>query len=385
MPSEQSQHKAGRAEDRQVAGIIERASGGNAFVRALSVGIARRPSDPMVPRAMMQQYRLRAGVFVEGTTQRGPGRQGSKKLVDEIEKINGLTPDAWARVIEFDQGTVIAPKEQIRLETDGESVSMRVIDLLCPLGMGQRALIVAASRTGKTVLLKQMAQAIGKNYPEMRVVMLLVDERPEEITDMRRSVDGEVFGSSNDREAKSHLRIAQLTIEYVKRRVEAGENVALFLDSLTRLGRAFNRTQRSTGRTMSGGVDIKALEVPRRIFGAARNIEGGGSLTIVASILVDTGSRMDELIFQEFKGTGNMEIVLDRKLVEERIFPAINIAKSGTRREELLWQDSTETLQMLRGYLAKIPPNLAMRKLIDIIQKTSGNDALIRAIAEGAI
>jgi len=382
MTAETSQRAPDQAGDGEFAGILEPVGGGNAFVRAASLAIPRRPADPMIPRAMIREYHLRPGAFVEGTAQRG--RRG-KTEVRHIRKINNMSPDAWAKVVEFDQGTVIAPDRQIRLETDADNVSMRVLDLLCPLGMGQRALIVAGARTGKTVLLQQMAQSIAQNYSNMRVAMLLVDERPEEITDMRRSVDGEVFGSSNDREAETHLRVARLTIEYVKRWVEAGEDVALFLDSLTRLGRAFNRTQRSTGRTMSGGVDIKALEVPRRIFGSARKIEGGGSLTIVATILVDTGSRMDELIFQEFKGTGNMEIVLDRRMVEERIFPAVNIAQSGTRREELLWGDSTETLQMLRGYLAKLPPSQAMSKLIEIVRKTPSNEALIKGIADGAI
>ena len=367
---------------REFKGVLECMSDKLAFVREVSISFAQKRTDPFVLPDMVRQYRLRPGVFLEGTAQEN--RRG-KSGVRELVRINGLEPEQWAKVPPFDQGTVIAPEEQVRLETGADNVPMRLVDLITPLGRGQRALIVAASRTGKTILLQQMAQAVAHNYPDTRVVVLLVDERPEEMTDMRRSVDGEVFGSSNDRSAESHLRVARLATEYVKRWVEAGEDVVLFLDSLTRLGRAFNRGQRSSGRTMSGGVDIKALEIPRQIFGAARKIEGGGSLTIVATILVNTGSRMDELIFQEFKGTGNMELMLDRSLVEERIFPAINIAKSGTRREELLWKDKTELLQLLRRYLSKFPPRQATQRLIEIIRKTPGNAALIKGIAAGAI
>ena len=319
---------------------------------------------------------------MEGVSQQS--NQG-RQVVSRIDKVNDLSLEAWSAALPFDQGTVIAPDEHLRLETDSDNVSMRMVDLTCPVGLGQRALIVAGARTGKTILLQQMAQAVTKAHPDMRVVMLLVDERPEEITDMRRTVDGQVFGSSNDHESDSHLRVARLTVEYVKRWVEAGRDVVLFVDSLTRLGRAFNRTQRSSGRTMSGGIDINALAIPRQIFGSARNIENGGSLTIVATILVDTGSRMDEVIFEEFKGTGNMELILDRALVDERIFPAINIAKSGTRREELLWGDATEPLQMLRRYLSKMSPRDATQRLIEVIRKTPSNAVLIKGILDGTV
>ena len=368
--------------ERECVGVLECLPGDRAYVRAVSLGFARRPSDPFVPRRMISQCHLRAGVVVEGVSQQS--NQG-RQVVSRIEKVNDLSLDAWSAALPFDQGTVIAPDEHLRLETDSDNVSMRMVDLTCPVGLGQRALIVAGARTGKTILLQQMAQAVTKAHPDMRVVMLLVDERPEEITDMRRTVDGQVFGSSNDHESDSHLRVARLTVEYVKRWVEAGRDVVLFVDSLTRLGRAFNRTQRSSGRTMSGGIDINALAIPRQIFGSARNIENGGSLTIVATILVDTGSRMDEVIFEEFKGTGNMELILDRALVEERIFPAINIAKSGTRREELLWGDATEPLQMLRRYLSKMSPRDATQRLIEVIRKTPSNDVLIKGILDGTI
>jgi len=366
----------------EFSGVMECLSADVAFVRGVSLSFSRKASDPYVPRRLIEQNRLRPGVVIEGVYQQN---WRGKNATREVHTVNGFPPEVWAKTTVFDQGTVIAPEEHLRLETDGDNVPMRMVDLVTPLGKGQRALIVAAARTGKTILIQQMARSVLENYPDAGVVILLVDERPEEITDMRRNVGGEVFGSSNDRDADSHLRVAKLTAEYVKRRVEAGEDIVLFIDSLTRLGRAFNRAQVTSGRTMTGGVDIKALEVPRQIFGAARKIENGGSLTIVASILVDTGSRMDELIFQEFKGTGNMEIVLDRKLVEERIFPAINIAKSGTRREELLWQDSTAPLQMLRRYLSKLPTREATQRLIEIVKKTSSNAALIKGIIEGSI
>ena len=366
----------------EFAGILERVSSTQAFIRTPSISFARRASDPMITPPMMREFRLRPGVFIEGTSCRG---KRGRTRVEQIETVNGLRPEAWAEVTQFDEGTVIAPEDQIVLETDADNISMRAVDIICPLGQGQRALIVAPARAGKTMLLMQMAQSVAKNYPDMRVVMLLVDERPEEITDMRRSITGEVFASSNDHDSASHLRIARLATDYVKRRVEAGEDVVLFLDSLTRLGRAFNREQRTSGRTMSGGVDIKALEIPRQIFGAARKIENGGSLTTVASILVNTGSRMDDLIFEEFKGTGNMEIVLERELADERIFPALSINKSGTRREERLWKESTNALQMLRRYLTKMPPRQSLEKLIEIIHRTPGNAQLIKGIAEGAI
>ena len=366
----------------EFSGILECVSRDTAFVRGLTTGILRRSGDPVVPRQLLYEMRLRNGVFIEGITRQN--RKG-KAVVTEVRRINGLSPDAWRETILFERGTVIAPVEHLAMEAGSDDVSMRMVDLICPIGLGQRALIVAAARTGKTILLQKMAQSVAASGNGKRVVMLLVDERPEEITDMRRNVEGEVFGSSNDHGADSHLRLALLAMDYVKRWVEAGEDVVLFLDSLTRLGRAFNRSQHSSGRTMSGGVDIKALELPRKIFGAARKIEDGGSLTIVATILVDTGSRMDEVIFEEFKGTGNSEIILDRALVEERIFPAIHIAKSGTRREELLWGDSTETLQMLRRYLSKLQPREATMRLIEIVKKTPDNAALIRGIQSGAI
>ena len=366
----------------EFTGVFENAGRDAGFIREMSIGFMRRPTDPIMPRQMLHKLQLRNGAYIEGLSRQN--RKG-KAVVTDIQKINGLPPDEWMKTVPFDRGTVIAPEEHLVLEDETNDVSMRVVDLICPIGLGQRALIVSPARAGKTILLQKMAQSVANSQTGKRVVMLLVDERPEELTDMRRSVNGEIFGSSNDRDSESHLRVAQLAAEYAKRWVEAGEDVVLFLDSLTRLGRAFNRGQQGSGRTMSGGIDIKALEMPRKIFGAARKIENGGSLTIVATILVDTGSRMDEVIFEEFKGTGNSELVLDRSLVEERIFPAINIAKSGTRREELLWKGFTEALQMLRRYLSTLQARDATVKLIELVKKTPDNAALIRGIQNGSI
>jgi transcription termination factor Rho len=277
-------------------------------------------------------------------------------------------------VKDFGMHDAVSPNEVIRLEGPQSDPAMRIVDLFCPLGKGQRALIVSPPKAGKTILLQQIAQAINSNYPGIELIVLLIDERPEEVTDMRRTIKGEVFASSNDNDYPSHVRLAQLVPEYAKRKAETGKDVVLLLDSLTRLGRAFNVNQKSSGRTMSGGVDIRALEVPKRIFGAARKLENGGSLTIVATILVDTNSRMDELIFQEFKGTGNMELVLDRDLANERIFPAINLGVSGTRREELLFGSDLQQYQVLRRTIARLSTReamLAVQKLIRIYPSNS--------------
>ena len=259
---------------------------------------------------------------------------------------------------------------------------MRVVDLLCPVGKGQRALIVSPPKAGKTILMQQFAQAISTNHPEIDLIVLLVDERPEEVTDMRRTIRGEVFASSNDSDRDSHVRIAKLVLEYAKRKSETGRDVVLLLDSLTRMGRAFNAAQRSSGRTMSGGVDIRALEIPKRIFGSARALEGGGSLTIIATALIETNSRMDELIFQEFKGTGNMELVLSRDLANDRIFPAINIQESGTRREELLFAHDTGRYQMLRRALNRMKPKDAMLTTLKMLERYPTNARLLDQISK---
>ena len=290
--------------------------------------LAPSVGDVYVPHSLIGKYNLRQGVLLEGICdkphhvenhRRGNAKHGKDNRALEavsLNSVNGLEPDKWRVVEEFSSHSAISPNERIILEGPNSDLAMRVIDLFCPLGKGQRALIVSPPKAGKTILLQQIAKAVNSNSPEIEVIVLLIDERPEEVTDMRRTIKGEVFASSNDNDHASHVRLAQIVPEYAKRKVETGKDVVLLLDSLTRLGRAFNVHQKSSGRTMSGGVDIRALEVPKRIFGSARKFEGGGSLTIVATILVDTNSRMDELIFQEFKGTGNMELVLDRDLLE---------------------------------------------------------------------
>jgi len=314
------------------------------------------------------------GVLIEGTATSGTGNSPD---VRTIEKVNSLSPETWARVGEFTNLEVISPNEFMRLEGPGNNSAMRIVDLFCPVGKGQRALIVSPPKAGKTMLMQQMAHAVSENHPTTDLLVLLIDERPEEVTDMRRTIRGEVFASSSDSERGMHVRIAQLVLEYARRKVEAGKDVVILLDSLTRLGRAFNLHQRSSGRTMSGGVDARALEIPKRIFGAARKIEHGGSLTIIATALIETGSRMDELIFEEFKGTGNMELVLDRELANERLFPAINLNESGTRREELLFGADVAQHQTLRRSLARKSPREAMLAAQKLMEQFPTNELLL--------
>lgn len=278
----------------------------------------------------------------------------------------------------FENLTSINPDEKIKLETDPELIDTRIIDLVTPIGKGTRGLIVAPPRTGKTTILKQIANAVTANHPDIETVVLLIDERPEEVTDFQRSVDAEVIASSNDQDIETHVRLSKFVIERSRRRVEAGKNVFLLLDSITRVARAYNSVHGGSGRTMTGGVDARALEIPRKMFAAARNIEGGGSLTIIATALVETGSRMDELIFQEFKGTGNMELILDRKLAERRIYPAIDIPRSGTRKEEQLFDPKNiEAIHKLRRMMIDLNPVEAMETLRNALKKYPLNDDML--------
>ena len=294
-----------------------------------------RPSDPFIPKELIRRFKLQRGQLLQVIAQQDSRFPNPK--VKFIEEIDGFSVEDRRRFPEFSQFTTIAPNQWLRLEGKEGTLTTRAIDIFCPIGKGQRGLIVAPPRTGKTTLLRDIALGVLENNPECHLMMLLVDERPEEVTDLRRSVpEAELYASSNDEEAKSHLRVAELAIERAKRMVETGRDVVLLLDSITRLARAYNSARSGSGRTMSGGLDIRALEKPRQLFSSARKIEDGGSLTIIASALIETGSRMDDLIFQEFKGTGNMEMVLDRKAAELRLWPAINVAASGTRKEELL-------------------------------------------------
>ena len=311
----------------------------------------------------------------------GGGSRGNGPRLSEIRTLNGLAPDAFAQRRPFSTLTSIDPFERIRLETEPQEVSTRVIDLLTPIGKGQRCLIVAPPRAGKTTLLQKIAAAISKNHPEIHLVVLLVDERPEEVTDMKRNVNGEVIASSSDELARQHVSLARIVLERARRLVEVGHDVVILLDSLTRLARAHNAATPGTGRTLSGGLDARTMEQPRRLFGAARKAEEGGSLTVIATALVDTGSRMDDVIFQEFKGTGNMELVLDRALFEQRIYPAVDIARSGTRKEEKLFaKEDVPRIHRLRRVLFDMKPNDAMMKLIDKLSKYPSNAAFLKAI-----
>ena len=358
----------------QFSGILELDPKQHGFIRQLSMTFAETREDVFVPAALIEQHRLREGLLLEGTateTSKGPA------VAATVETAAGMPLEEWEKITEFSKHAAVSPHELIRLEGPKNGNPMRIIDLFCPVGKGQRALIVSPPKAGKTILMGQMAHAISANYPEIELLVMLIDERPEEVTDMRRTIKGEVFASSNDSDKGRHTRLAQLVLEYAKRKVETGKDVVILLDSLTRLGRAFNSSQKGSGRTLSGGVDIRALEIPKRIFGAARKCEDSGSLTIIATALIETNSRMDELIFQEFKGTGNMELVLDRDLANERIFPSINLTASGTRREELLFGADVGEHQALRRSLSKQSPRDAMLSALKLTRQFSTNEKLL--------
>jgi transcription termination factor Rho len=345
------------------------------FIREISTSLQKGDNDPFMPPPLIQKYNLRDGVRLKGTIK--PGRKGAWQVTD-VEEVMDVSPDEWAETEDFDEGLVIYPEEKLDLVTGPRDVSMRVIDLVAPLGKGQRALIVAPPRAGKTVLLKGIAAGVAQNHPEAKLVALLIDERPEEVTDFRRNTEATVFASSNDAGEDNHVRVATLAFEYARRLVEQKKDVVILLDSLTRLGRTFNLWGGNSGRTMSGGLDARALVMPRKIFGAARNIEDGGSLTIVATALVETGSRMDDVIFEEFKGTGNSEIVLDRDLSEKRIYPAINVKRSGTRNEErLVSQDLFHQRNMLLRALNSRYPDEAMQALVKQILASESNEQML--------
>ncbi|MDX1440775.1 MAG: transcription termination factor Rho, partial [Rubricoccaceae bacterium] len=348
------------------------------FIREFTTSLIKGDNDPFMPPPIIQKHKLRDGVRLKGIIK--PGRKGAWQ-VTQVDEVMGVGTDEWAEFTDFDSGVTIYPEEKLNLVTGPADVSMRVIDLVAPLGKGQRALIVAPPRAGKTVMLKQIAAGISDNHEEVDLVALLVDERPEEVTDFVRNTSATVFASSNDYGEDNHIRVATLAFEYSRRLVEMGRDVVILLDSLTRLGRTFNLWGGNSGRTMSGGLDARALVMPRKIFGAARNIENGGSLTIIATALVETGSRMDEVIFEEFKGTGNSEIVLDRELADKRIYPAINIRKSGTRNEERLISDEQiRQRHMLLRVLADRHPVEAMQALLKQIQRSPTNIHLLNEL-----
>ncbi|QDV77506.1 hypothetical protein K2D_11000 [Planctomycetes bacterium K2D] len=361
------------------SGVLEMHPNGYGFLRDPSTNFVRERTDPFVPGTIIEKYGLREGIMLSGMVQQQRRDQGPR--MRELLDVEGLEPDKYLAVKPFDSLTAITPQEWYRLETGPEPLTTRVMDLLCPLGKGQRALLVAPPRTGKTVLTQHISNAIAENYPYVNLIVLLIDERPEEVTDMRRSVNGEVLASSLDCDVESHVRLAQLTIERCKRLTEMGKDVFLLMDSITRLARAFNKWVGNTGRTMSGGVDIKAMDIPKKLFATARAFEEGGSLTVVGTALIDTGSRMDDLIFQEFKGTGNMEVVLDRRLSDRRIWPAIDLEQSGTRREEkLLTPEMLHAATMLRRTLSSMHPIDAMEQLTTKLAKLKSNAEFIDMI-----
>jgi transcription termination factor Rho len=367
------------AELLEARGILELHPKRYGFLRDAKTDCRSTPGDVFVPADLIAGYGLRMGNLVEGLARKG--RQNGPQLV-QILDVDGCPADEYARVPDFDSLTPVNPDSWLDLETGPEPVSTRVIDLLIPLGRGQRGLIVAPPRTGKTVLLEQIGQAVAANHPQVKLMVLLVDERPEEVTEMRRRIPGQVFASSLDQDIDSHVRLSRLVVQRCKRLAERGQDVLLLVDSLTRMARAFNKSIGNSGRTMSGGLDIKALDMPKKLFASARAFEEGGSLTIMATALIETGSRMDDLIFEEFKGTGNLELVLDRRLADQRVWPAIDIARSGTRREEkLLPPAHLHAANLLRRTLSSMNPVEAMQRLTTQLAKSRSNRQFIEVIS----
>jgi len=358
-----------------VEGVLDtEAKGPNAFLRQIRRNLLPGPEDAEIPKNLVQKLRLRQGQYLTAMAQ----MRGQKGLVQKVDTVDGQPVEGAPRLPHFNDLTSIDPVERIKLEHGHREMVTRVLDLIAPLGKGQRALIVSPPKAGKTIMLQRIAQAVLANHPEIHVMVLLIDERPEEVTDMRRSIKAEVLASSSDRATGDHLKVAELALERARRMVESGKDVMILLDSITRLARAFNKEVDSSGRTLTGGVDSRALERPKRIFGAARATEEAGSLTIVGTALIDTGSRMDEVIFEEFKGTGNSEITLDRLLAEKRIFPAINIPQSGTRKEEKLFtQKEYEKVKKLRQMLFSVKPVEAMEALVKRLSRYTYNDEFL--------
>ena len=364
-------------------GVLEVVSDACGFLRSSDYNYLNSPDDIFVSAAQIKQFGLKNGDTVQGQIR--PPREGEKYFpMVKVEKINGLPPEAIRDRIPFDYLTPMFPNEKIKLTGHpGDNISTRVIDLFAPIGKGQRGLIVAQPKTGKTVLLKEVANAIAYNHPEIYLIILLIDERPEEVTDMQRSVNAEVISSTFDEPADRHVKIANIVLEKAKRMVECNRDVCILLDSITRLARAYNTVSPASGKVLSGGVEANALQKPKRFFGAARNIENGGSLTIIATALIDTGSRMDEVIFEEFKGTGNMELQLDRRLSNKRIYPAVDIVSSSTRRDDLLQAAGTlQRVWVLRSHLADMTPLEAMEFVKDKMQFTKTNEEFLANMNE---
>jgi transcription termination factor Rho len=354
-------------------GVLETLPDGFGFLRAPDYNYLPGPDDIYVSPSQIRKFDLRTGDTISGQIR--PPKEGERYFaLIKVEAINFEPPELARERVFFDNLTPLYPDKRLRMEAETDNLASRVLDLVTPVGKGQRALIVAPPRTGKTMLMQSIANSITRNHPEVTLIVLLIDERPEEVTDMQRSVHGEVISSTFDEPAQRHVQVADMVIEKAKRLVEYGRDVVILLDSITRLARAHNQVVPPSGKILSGGIDSNALQKPKRFFGAARNIEEGGSLTIIATALVDTGSRMDDVIFEEFKGTGNLEIHLDRKLVEKRIFPAIDINKSGTRKEELLLPpEDLSRVYVLRRVLSQLSPVEAMELLLDKLGKARSN------------
>ncbi len=361
-------------------GVLETLPDGFGFLRAPEYNYLPGPDDIYVSPSQIRKFDLRTGDTISGQIR--PPKEGERYFaLIKVEAINFEPPDIARDKVFFDNLTPLYAEEQLRMETNTESVSGRVIDLFIPIGKGQRGLIVAPPRTGKTVLLQTIANSISENHPEVTLIVLLIDERPEEVTDMQRSVNGEVISSTFDEPATRHVQVAEMVIEKAKRLVEHKRDVVILLDSITRLARAHNTVVPPSGKILSGGVDSNALQRPKRFFGAARNIEEGGSLTIIATALVETGSRMDDVIFEEFKGTGNMEIHLDRKLSDKRVFPAIDLQKSGTRKEELLIpRKDLDRIWVLRRVLNPLSPVEQMELVLERLDKTKSNGEFLSSM-----
>jgi transcription termination factor Rho len=359
-------------------GVLEILPDGYGFLRSPDYNYLPGPDDIYVSPSQIRKFDLKTGDTISGNVR--PPHEGEKYFaLVKIEAINFESPEETRNKILFDNLTPLYAQERVKMETVRDNISGRVMDLLTPVGKGQRGLIVAPPRTGKTMLLQSIANSITTNHPEVVLIVLLIDERPEEVTDMQRSVKGEVISSTFDEPAVRHVQVAEMVIEKAKRLVEHKRDVVILLDSITRLARAYNTIVPPSGKVLSGGVDSNALQRPKRFFGAARNIEEGGSLTIIATALVDTGSRMDEVIFEEFKGTGNMEVILDRKLVDKRVFPAIDIQRSGTRKEELLIpKDELQRTWLVRKVLNPLSPVEAMELLVDKLGKARNNSEFLQ-------
>ncbi len=364
-------------------GVLEVLPEGYGFLRSPDYSYLPGPDDIYISPSQIRKFDLRTGDIVSGQI-RMPNEGERYLALVKVDAVNFEPPEEARHRIFYDNLTPLYPQERIRLETVRENLSARVMDIFTPLGKGQRGLIVSPPRTGKTMLLQNIANSISTNHPEIFLIVLLIDERPEEVTDMERSVKGEVISSTFDEPASRHVQVAEIVMEKAKRLVEHKKDVVILLDSITRLARAYNTVVPSSGKVLSGGVDANALEKPKRFFGAARKIEEGGSLTIMATALIDTGSRMDDVIFEEFKGTGNMEIILDRKLVDKRIFPAIDINRSGTRKEELLVdRDDLNKIWILRKVLSPLSIDEAMDLLLDKLRKSEGNADFLTSLNKG--